>query len=206
MPEMPGPDATFWNDRFLAQDTPWDRGGAGPQLLRWIAEGALRPCRIAVPGCGSGWDVAELASRGFDVTGIDCAPAACALARDRLAHMDGGGTVVEADVLAWRPERPFDAVYEQTCLCAMHPGCWRRYEDSLSAWIRPGGALFAMFAQRPRPEATEQGIIEGPPYHCDINAMRMLFDDSRWEWPSPPYARAPHANGMHELGLMLRRR
>jgi hypothetical protein len=36
--------------------------------------------------------------------------------------------------------------------------------------------------------------------------MRMLFDDARWEWPAPPYARVPHPNGMHELGLVLRRR
>jgi SAM-dependent methyltransferase len=203
---MDGPDAAFWNARFLAKDTPWDRGGPGPQLLAWLDGGCLAPCRIAVPGCGSGWDVAELSRRGFDVTGIDCAPAACALARERLASAALRGAVAEADVLSWRPESPFDAVYEQTCLCALHPVHWRRYEASLAAWIRPGGALLAMLAQRPRPNAVDEGIIEGPPYHCDINAMRMLFDGDRWEWPSPPYPRAAHPNGMHELGLLLRRR
>jgi hypothetical protein len=63
-----------------------------------------------------------------------------------------------------------------------------------------------MFAQCPRPQSAEQGIIEGPPYHCDINGMRMLFDDARWEWPAPPYPRVGHPNGMHELGLVIRRR
>lgn len=203
---MHGPDATFWNDRFLARDTPWDRGGPGPQLVAWLDSGLVAPCRIAVPGCGSGWDVAELARRGFDATGIDRAPAACALARERLASAALRGAVVEGDVLEWRPSRPFDAVYEQTCLCAMHPMHWRRYEESLSAWIRPGGTLLAMVAQRPRPNAVDEGIIEGPPYHCDIGAMRVLFDGARWEWPVPPYPRAAHPNGMHELGLVILRR
>ncbi|RLS51025.1 MAG: hypothetical protein DWH90_00075 [Planctomycetota bacterium] len=61
-------------------------------------------------------------------------------------------------------------------------------------------------AQRPRPSAIEEGLIEGPPYHSDINAMRMLFDDARWSWPSPPYPRSSHPNGMHEFGLVIARR
>jgi hypothetical protein len=36
--------------------------------------------------------------------------------------------------------------------------------------------------------------------------MRMLFDAARWEWPAPPYPRVAHPNGMHELGLAIRRR
>jgi SAM-dependent methyltransferase len=204
---VPGPDAAFWNERFARGDTPWDRGGAGPQLLAWLDGGVVAPgCRIAVPGCGRGWEVAELARRGFEVTGIDVAREACVRARDALAQQGLRAEIVDADVCAWRPARPFDAVYEQTCLCAMHPTAWRAYESALADWLRPAGTLLAMFAQRPRPEAVEAGIIEGPPYHCDVNAMRMLFDDARWEWPAPPYARVPHPNGMHELGLVLRRR
>jgi len=200
----PGPDATFWNDRFLAGDTPWDRGAPGPQLLAWLEAGALQPCRIAVPGCGSGWELAELARRGFEVTGIDCAPAAYERARARLAAAGLHGEVVLADALAWHPARPLDAVYEQTCLCAMHPAHWRRYEESLAAWVRPGGTLFAMFMQCARPSAA-QGVVEGPPYHCDINAMRMLFDDARWQWPAPPAPAVPHPRGWTELGVALTR-
>ncbi len=203
---MTGPDAAFWQARFEAGDTPWDRGAAGPQMERWIAAGAVAPCRIAVPGCGSGWDVAALARRGFQVTAIDCTDAACTRTRQRLTAEGLQAEVVQADVLHWRPERPFDAVYEQTCLCALHPTQWRRYESALSSWLRPGGVLLALFMQRVRPGAVEEGLIEGPAYHCDINAMRMLFEESRWEWPPPPYARVAHPGGAHELGMVLRRR
>lgn len=203
---MHGPDAAFWQERFERGDTPWDRGGPSPQLLAWVDSGRLAPCRIIVPGCGSGWEVAELARRGFGVTGIDLAPAACDRARSLLKAHGLRARIEQADALDWRPDSTVDAVFEQTCLCAMHPSHWRRYEASLAEWTRPGGSLFAMIAQRPRPGAIEEGLIEGPPYHCDINAMRMLFDDARWSWPSPPYPRSTHPNGMHEFGLVIGRR
>jgi SAM-dependent methyltransferase len=174
-------------------------------LLAWLDAGALAPCRVAVPGCGGGWEVTELARRGFGVTAVDSSAEACERTRARLAAGGLAAEVVHADVTRWRPTAPFEAVYEQTCLCAMHPVHWRSYERSLAEWLRPGGTLFAMFAQRPRPEAVDAGIIEGPPYHCDINAMRMLFDDARWRLPEPPYPVARHPNGMHELGLVIRR-
>jgi hypothetical protein len=60
--------------------------------------------------------------------------------------------------------------------------------------------------QRPRANALEEGRIEGPPYHCDINAMRALFPAPRWDWPAPPYAQVPHPNGGHELAVVLTRR
>ncbi|NBX24558.1 MAG: methyltransferase domain-containing protein [Planctomycetes bacterium] len=203
---MTGPDAAFWQARFEAGDTPWDRGGPSSQLLAWLEAGALQPCRIAVPGCGSGWEVAELASRGFQVVAIDYAQAACDRTQARLSAKGLRAQIIQADVLSLRLPEPVDAVYEQTCLCALHPTRWRSHEASLAAWIRPGGRLHALFAQRPRPAAVEEGLIEGPAYHCDINAMRMLFDGDRWDWPSPPYARVPHPSGFHELGMVLGRR
>lgn len=203
---MSGPDAAFWQARFEADDTPWDRGGPGPQLLRWIEDGTLSPCRIVVPGCGGGWDAVELARRGFEVTAVDYAEAACRRTTARLRSAGVRAEVRHADVLAWRPEGPVDAVYEQTCLCALHPRHWRGYEESLRAWLRPGGRLFALFMQRPRPAAVEDGLIEGPPYHGDVNAMHALWSPDRWEWSRPPLTRVPHPAGWHELAAVLTRR
>lgn len=203
---MPGPDAAFWQQRFESADTPWDRGGASPQALRWLDQGALKPCRIAVPGCGSGWEAVEFARRGFHVTAIDCTPAACERAQRNASRAGVSITVVQSDVTRWRPEEPFDAVYEQTCLCAIHPSLWRDYEASLAAWLRPSGRLAALFMQRPRDSAVQEGVVEGPPYHCDMTGMRALLPDSRWAWPKPPFDRVQHPAGWHELAVALDRR
>ncbi len=106
--------------------------------------------------------------------------------------------------MAWQPDRPFDAVYEQTCLCALHPDDWIAYARQLHLWIAPGGKLFALFVQLLRPQAAE-GYVQGPPYHCDVNAMRALFPESAWAWHKPPYARTAHPRGLAELAVLLER-
>lgn len=203
---MTGPNTHFWQARFETHQTGWDRGGPSPQLLAWLDSGALTPCRIAVPGCGGGWEVAELARRGFSVVGIDYTAAAVARTRALLAAQGLAAEVVQADVLAYQPAAHFDAIYEQTCLCALHPEHWLAYVAQLHRWLRPQGTLWALFMQRPRPEAVEAGVIEGPPYHCDINAMRALLPEAAWTWPTPPYANVPHPNAGHELAVPLMRR
>jgi SAM-dependent methyltransferase len=201
---MAGPTKEFWEQRFAEGNTPWDRGAVNPQLDTWLAAGALKPCRILVPGCGSGHEVAALAAARFDVTALDYSAEAIARTRGKLDAEGLKATVVEADALAWQAAKPFDAVYEQTCLCALYPDQWRAYADQLHRWLVPGGRLFALFVQYPRPAAAE-GEIQGPPYHCDINAMRALFPEPRWTWPKPPYPRTTHPGGLAELAAILQR-
>lgn len=203
---MAGPTTEFWQERFEKKETGWDRGSASPQLLAWLDRGELQPCRIAVPGCGSGWEVVELAKRGFDVVGIDYTAAAVQKTRALVDAQGLKAEIIQADVLNYQPENKFDAVYEQTCLCAIHPEHWLEYSQQLVKWLKPEGSLWVMFMQMLRPAASEEGVIHGPPYHCDINAMRALFSEKAWIWPKPPYAKVAHPNLSHELALRLVRR
>ena len=203
---MAGPTPEFWQERFEKQQIAWDRGSASPQLLAWLQGSQLQPCRIAVPGCGSGWEVAELARRGFDVVGLDYTQAAVLKTQALLEAQGVQAEVIQADVLSYQPETQFDAIYEQTCLCAIHPEHWLDYAQQLHQWLKPQGSLWILFMQMIRPAATEEGVIHGPPYHCDINAMRVIFPEKNWVWPKPPYARVPHPSLAHELALRLIRR
>ncbi|WIT12801.1 methyltransferase domain-containing protein [Paucibacter sediminis] len=203
---MAGPTLEFWQQRFESGQTPWDRGAAHPQLLQWLAEGRWQAGEaLLVPGCGRGHELLALAAAGITATGLDYAPAAVTLAREALAARGLAGRVEQADVLLWQPDAPVDAVYEQTCLCALHPDHWQRYAAQLRHWIKPGGRLFALFMQARRDSAA-QGVVEGPPYHCDINAMRALFPQALWDWPAPPYAAVGHGQGWQELAVVLTRR
>lgn len=198
-----GPTVDFWQERYRKQQTGWDRGDASPQLRAWLTHEHLQPpARIAVPGCGTGWEVMELARQGFQVTGIDYTEDAVLHVRERLVAEQLQAEVVQADVLSWQPGEEFDAIYEQTCLCALHPDHWVAYAAQLHRWLKPGGRLFALFMQSLKPEAAE-GFIQGPPYHCDIHGMRALFDSSRWEWEKPPYPQVAHPNRMFELAVCL---
>ncbi len=91
---MAGPTREFWEQRFAAGDTPWDRGEANPQLGAWLAAGALKPCRILVPGCGSGYEAAALAA-SYTLR-ISRAQAALALAANPLTGSSSAGGVFAA--------------------------------------------------------------------------------------------------------------
>ncbi len=203
---MHGPDRDFWQQRFERGQTPWDRSSVSPQLARWLANDTIQPGQtIAVPGCGSGHDVLALAQHGCAVTAIDYVGAAVTLTRDRVAAAGAKAEVVQADVLEWRPAAPLDAVYEQTCWCALHPDHWLEYSQQLQRWLRPGGRLLLLAMQCLRAGAAE-GRIEGPPYHMDIQMLRALLPATRWTWPAPPYERVPHPAGWTELALVLTRK
>ena len=203
---MPGPDAQFWQQRFDSGDTPWDRGAPSPQLARWIDQGVFpRGSHVVVPGSGAGHELPVLAERGCRVTAIDYSEAAVVRSRAALAQGAQHATdVVQADVLVWQPHAPVDAVYEQTCLCALHPDHWVAYAGQLARWLVAGGRLAALFMQARKDDAAH-GVVSGPPYHCDIHAMRALFAADRWHWPAPPYRQVEHPAGT-ELAVVLTRR
>lgn len=187
----------YWDEKYQAGMPGWDRRDISPALLHWLDLGMLKPCRILIPGCGHGHEVVELARRGFPVCAVDIAPTPLARLRQRLAGEGLGADLVQADVLTWQPEMPFDAVYEQTCLCALAPQEWALYAAQLYRWLKPGGLMFALFMQT--------GRAGGPPYHCDLGDMHRLFPSERWTWVEPPHREVPHPNGLFEYAAVLQR-
>jgi methyl halide transferase len=171
-----------WESRYQEGRTAWERPALNPAFVAWRQSGELAPCRILVPGAGRSAEPGVLAAAGFDVTVLDVAPSAAAAQR---AQLGGAAGVVEADVFAWQPAAQFDAVYDQTCLCALPPALWGDYEQRLVRWLRPGGRLFVLFMQT--------GSDGGPPFDCPIPLMHELFAPERWVWPAtlPPLVHHP---------------
>lgn len=186
-----------WEARYQRGETGWDRGEASAALPHLLAQ--LNPgARVLVPGCGRGHEVVALAEQGFHVTAIDIAPSAISHLGEQLQNRGLHAELVRADLFDFRGDSPFDAIYEQTCLCAIYPDQRLAYEQRLHGWLRPGGTLFAMFMQT--------GCEGGPSFHCDLLVMRGLFDDSRWQWPESEPVFVPYRNGRFELGYSLRKR
>ncbi|MBF0380963.1 MAG: methyltransferase domain-containing protein [Magnetococcales bacterium] len=184
-----------WESRYLSGQIGWDRGQVSPSILALLNDENFTPCRILIPGCGQGYEVALLAERGFDVTAIDFAPSAIKVVRGLLAQQGLKATVVQADFFNWQPDTPVDAIYEQTSLCALHPDRWQAYEELLRLWLKPGGRLFANFMQTNQPG--------GPPYHCSIDEMHKLFNSANWIWQNSPLKQIDHPSGKHELATVL---
>jgi SAM-dependent methyltransferase len=188
---------THWEEKYRNRTIPWDRGAVSPALLGWLDDGMVPAGRILIPGCGLGHEALELAQRGFQVTALDIAPSALEHLAAELRTAGVEAERVCADALTWQPAQPFDAIYEQTCLCALDPGHWPAYERQLFDWLRPCGKLLALFMQ------TEKA--GGPPYHCGMPDMRTLFSAKRWHWPADAPGRVGHPNGLFEYAAILTR-
>ena len=192
-------EAHEWEARYREGNTGWDRGDASPALAAWLESGRIDPCRVLIPGCGRGHEVLALARRGFAVTALDFAPSAVSHVQAALAREGLSAEVHQADVLHWQQaDTPFDAVYEQTCLCALPDDTWPDYALRLHGWLKPGGRLYALFMQTGQPG--------GPPRHCDLLRMHGIFDEGKWQWPEGEPLFVPHRNGRFELGYILTRK
>jgi SAM-dependent methyltransferase len=84
---------------------PWDAVGVRPDLRRLLDAGEVTPAshpRAIDLGCGTGANVVELASRGFEVTGVDFSRVALGKAEQRARDAGVGDRCrfVQADLTA----------------------------------------------------------------------------------------------------------
>lgn len=190
----------YWNQIYEAEGRPgWDMDGATPlvdELLGLALPLGLRPgADLVVPGCGYGHDAAELAARGYAVTGVDFAPLAIQGARERYG-----------DRVAWSqadwfttPLGPWDAIFDHTCFVAMDPDRRPTYLEACARHLRPGGlwlaACFHDVNGRP-----------GPPHAIPMTQLRTLVEP-RFEvlHLAPATASHPRRAGREFLVVARRR-
>lgn len=161
---------TDWEAAYHAGDTPWEKGRAHLQLVRFLEEeGELRG-EIVVPGCGFGHDVRALSTPRNRVLGIDVAP--FAFEKAQTFPRVGNERFLLADLFALRSDYDarFDVVFEHTCFCAIDPAQRPRYVETIARLLKPGGQLLAIFFLNPDHHE------EGPPHGVTREELSVLFD------------------------------
>jgi SAM-dependent methyltransferase len=144
-----------WNEHYATGHLPWDTGDPDPHLVELVEQGAIVPGRALEVGCGTGTNALWLASRGFDVHGIDIAPLAIeqAQAKSRAA----GAAKLKLSVLDFLrdelPAGPFDVVFDRGVFHVFDDATDRaRFAERVAGLLRPGGHWLCL-----------AGSTEGPP-------------------------------------------
>jgi SAM-dependent methyltransferase len=135
----------YWETRYQTRDMPWEKGAPSPGLVDFLAAHPDLPRgTVAVPGCGTGHDVRELAKARFSATGFDLAPSAIALARENTKAAGLDADFQFADFLRDDPPQKFDWLFEHTLFCAIQPLERDDYVRAVVRWLKPGGSYLAV--------------------------------------------------------------
>ncbi len=118
--------------------------------LRLIANTGLgREAAIIDAGAGASRLVDYLLDSGYaDITVLDIADTALGKARERLGERAGQVDWIIADLLAWRPRRPYDIWHDRAVFHFLTQAEERRrYVEVLKSALKPGGhVIIATFA------------------------------------------------------------
>jgi len=155
----------FWDTRFRGGVTPWDAAGVPLLLDKWIENRA--PCRVLIPGCGTGYEVRLFAGHGYDVLAIDFSDAAIEAARKELKEFSS--RLKKADFFAF-DGGPFDLVYERAFLCALPRRLWPDWARRMAELVRPGGEVAGFFYL--------DDNETGPPFGVAPHALAALLQES----------------------------
>jgi SAM-dependent methyltransferase len=175
----------FWEGRYQNGTARWDLGQPAPPLVHlFTSPDAPAPGRVVVLGSGSGHDAVFLAQQGFEVTGVDFAPAAIATASHLAAEAQVSVTWLQCDIFDLLPayEQQFDYVVEHTCFCALAPDLRERYVQLVHQLLKPDGQYIGLFFTHSRPG--------GPPFGSHPDELRQLFGP---HFELRHLARTPHS-------------
>ncbi len=175
-----------WQGKYQAKDTPWDSGLASRELQRVMAERDIQPCRAIDLGCGTGTNAVFLATRGFDVTGVDCAPLALEQARRKAEEAGVRVEWIESDVQHFGTGlQPFDLVFDRGCYHCCRRVDLEGYRATLRNVLRPGGRVLLLAgnaneqAEQGPPRVTEQEIRDELGRLIDFESIREFrFQDA----------------------------
>ncbi len=173
-------DSEYWEERYQQGKTAWDLGMAAPPFVSLLqASDSPTPGRIAVLGCGRGYDALLFANYGFEVIGFDFAASAIDDANALLTNLKKTNSenydlktninFLQKDIFELSQDFPtyFDYVLEHTCFCAIDPKARSLYLELLKSILKPQGQLIALFFTHNRPG--------GPPFGVTTDEIHSLF-------------------------------
>ena len=152
-----------WNERYAANETPWDSGTPSSELQRLLTQFKIAPCRTLEIGCGTGTNAVYLAQQGFDVSGADLAPLAIEQAKKKATH---AGVAFDCRVVDltnpaddFLQQPPFDFVFDRGVYHVIRRHALDGLLHTLERVTRPGSLYIALTGNANDPTDAE----EGPP-------------------------------------------
>ena len=138
---------------------PWDTGISPPELIEFIQ--IHQPGRAIDIGCGTGTNVIALAKAGWQVTGVDFAPRAIKLAKQKIVREGIQAELSVNDATDLRGiTGPFDLALDLGCFHGISEGRRMKYLDQLDRILAPNGFWLLYASLSPGTTRSRHGLKE----------------------------------------------
>jgi ubiquinone/menaquinone biosynthesis C-methylase UbiE len=142
VPDSPPPAIDF--EAAYRGKPPWDIGRPQPAIEALFDAGQVHG-RVLDVGCGTGEHALLAASRGLIAEGIDASPTAIGIATGKAVERGLDARFVVGDALDLElPAKRFDCVIDSALFHVFDDADRRRYVESLSRVVAPGGRLYML--------------------------------------------------------------
>jgi cyclopropane fatty-acyl-phospholipid synthase-like methyltransferase len=161
---------------------PWDTGVSPPELLEFLQ--THEPGRAIDLGCGTGTNVITLAKAGWRVMGVDFAPRAIKLAKQKVNKEGVQVELFVKDVTNLRGiNGPFDLAFDLGCFHSIPQNGRIDYIQQLNRILAPDGFWLMYGFLKPETNHAGPGLVEADISHAlsylTLVSRKDGFDDSR---------------------------
>lgn len=160
----------------------WTRTEPPQELIKLIENGKIKPCKAIDIGCGEGFYSIYLASKGFEVTGIDLSERAIQYARENVASRGVNVRFVVMDIANLEQlKEKFGFALEWGLLHCIEPAKWRKYVEDVVNLLSKGGKYLSMCFNIESPDFGGPGkrvkisSIGNKLYYSSQDELRELF-------------------------------
>ena len=137
----------------------WDTGISPPELIEFIE--SHPPGRAIDIGCGTGTNIITLARSGWKVTGVDFAPRAIHLARQKIKTVNVRAELSVKDATKLQGiTGPFELAMDIGCFHNLGGQGQEKYLDQLERILIPGGFWLMYGFFRPDEDQSSPGLRE----------------------------------------------
>lgn len=162
---------------------PWNVEAPPEELVELVDSGKVKPCPTIDLGCGTGNYAIYLATRGFDVTGVDLSPTAIEIAKENASKKGVKCRFIVADILGDMDEikETFDFAYDWEVLHHIFPEERKRYVEHVYSRLNGGGKYLSACFSEDDPEFGGSGKyvktqLDTVLYLSSMDELRDLFE------------------------------
>lgn len=173
-------DVAFWKERWETSQIGFHKNTVNPKLLEIAPKLQLsKKQRVLLPLCGKSLDLLWWKEQGLFVTGVELSEIAC---RDFFSenkidyqlkenkYQSESIELISGDFFDYRPEKPFDFIYDRAANIALPPEMRKRYYQHLKSMMAPKVSSLVLLTIE-----YNQELIAGPPFSVTEAEIREAY-------------------------------